>query len=114
MQYFIVRSDGAEHPSVRFAPDDEHTRGIAPGDRLLFYTLRGDGEAERGTFTGWGEVERLGHEGEEAVAQVRSLTQLKRRVPFSELRAEPRRDRTATIQPVLPEVFNVVLSRARK
>jgi hypothetical protein len=114
MHYFIVRTDAAGEAEVRFPVSDEAVRGITRGDRVAFYRLAGEGDGARGAFVAWGEVERLRTEGEEGVAQLKAVTPLRRRVPFAELRSDPRRNREARIQPVSADVFNLILSRSRR
>ena len=62
----------------------------------------------------WGEVERLSADGNEGIVHLKAVSPLKRPVPFSELRSDPRRNRDADVQPVSAEVFNLVLARSRK
>lgn len=114
MRHFIARTNNSGSAEVRFSADEEAMRGIARGDRIVFYQLRGEGDTQRGLFVAWGEVERLGAAGAEGVAHLKAVMPLKRRVPFSELRADPRRRRDAPVQPVPAEVFNLVLSRSRR
>ena len=116
-------------PSGRFhlahldkAPDDRRTvtfpkhaaAGLERGARLLFYELRGEGDDARGYVTGWGEIERLSLAEGTVAIQLREFIALKRRVPFAELRADPRRDRAAAVQPVSADLFNTVLSKSRR
>ena len=84
------------------------------GARILFYELRGEGEQTRGYITGWGDIERLSAADGTTAVQLREYVSFKRRVPFSELRADPRRDPAAEVQPVSAEVFNAVLAKARR
>ncbi len=114
MQHFIARTNGRGASEVRFPLQDDDTRGIARGDRVLFYQVQGQGEAERGVFVAWGEVDRLGAEDDEGVAHLKTVVQLRRRVPFGDLRADPRRARDRAVQPVSADVFNLVLARARR
>ena len=107
---------------VEQSPDDSRTvsfpeasaAGLERGARMLFYELRGDADAARGYVIGWGEVERLSATNGVVTVQLRAFTALKRRLPFAELRADPRRDRAAVVQPVSADVFNTVLARARR
>jgi hypothetical protein len=114
MRCYMVQTDSRGEAEVRFTAEDDETRAMTRGDRIVFYQLRGDAGAERGLFVAWGEVDRLNAEDGEGVAHLRSVTTLKRPVPFSDLRADPRRGRTAPVQPVSAEVFNLVLSRSRR
>jgi hypothetical protein len=114
MRHFIVQTDGTGSTDVHLTAHDEETRAMARGDRIAFYQIRGEGETERGVFVAWGEVERLSAEGEEGVAHLKALMPLKRRVPFSDLRGDPRRDRNAPVQAVSAEVVNLVLARSHK
>lgn len=114
MQCFMVQTDDTGAPEVRLPAGDASMRGIARGDRVVFYQLHGDGDAQRGVFVAWGEVDRLGAEDAGGVAHLRAVTPLKRRVPFSELRADPRRSRDATVQPIPAEIVNLVLARSRR
>ncbi len=114
MRYFWVQTVERGAADVRFPRDDEEARATARGDRVLFYQLRGDGESRRGLFVAWGEVERLSTEGDEGRVHLKAVTPLKRPIPFGELRADPRRNREAAVQPVSAEVFNVVLARSRR
>ena len=114
MQHFIARTEGAGSAEVRFTVDDEATRTMTRGDRIVFYQVRGGGEAERPVFVAWGEVERLSGADGEGVGHLKAVLPLKRRVPFTELRADPRRGRASAMQSVSAEVFNVVLSRSRR
>ena len=114
MQCFIARTATHGEAEVRFSAEDETARGIASGDRVLFYQVRGDEGSPRGLFVAWGEVERLSGDGGEGVAHLKSVAPLKRRVPFSDLRSDPRRGRDAAVMSVPNEVFNVVLSHSRK
>ncbi len=114
MQYFIVRTDAAGSAEVRLEADDSPAQGMTRGDRVVFYHLRGEGESARAVFVAWGEVERLSTDGEGGVAHLHDVTPLKRRVPFADLRSDPRRGRTAAVQPVPAEVFNQVLAHSRK
>ncbi len=84
------------------------------GARVLFYELRGEGEQAKGYITGWGDIERLSTSDGTTAVQLREYVSFKRRVPFSELRADPRRDPAAEVQPVSAEVFNAVLAEARR
>lgn len=114
MRHFIVRTEGNGSAEIRLAARDDETRAMTRGDRILFYQVRGNGEAERGVFIAWGEVERVSADGESGVAHLKQLIPLKRRVPFAELRGDPRRDRTAVVQPINAEVLNLVLARAQR
>jgi hypothetical protein len=114
MQYFIVNSAGNGSEAVNFATDDEGARGMTRGDRVLLYQVRGEADAERILFTAWGEVDRLGHEGDEATAHLKAVSSLKRPVSSTELRSDPRRSREAGIQPVTADVFNGVIARSRR
>ena len=114
MQYFIARTEGTGSAEVRFTVEDEATRTMTRGDRIVFYQVRGEGDAERGVFVAWGEVDRLSGADGEGVAHLKSVLPFKRRVPFTDLRADPRRGRAAALQSVPAEVFNVVLSRSRR
>jgi len=114
MRHFIVRTEGTGAEEVHLTAHDDETRAMTRGDRILFYQVRGEGEAERGVFVAWGEVDRLSAGDDTGVAHLKQLIALKRRVPFSELRGDPRRDRAAEVQPVNAEVLNLVLSRARR
>jgi hypothetical protein len=114
MRHFIVRTEGNGVQQVQITAQDDETRAMARGDRILFYQVRGEGESARGVFVAWGEVDRLSANGESGTVQLKALHTLKRRVPFSELRGDPRRDRDALIQPVNAELLNLVLARSRK
>lgn len=114
MQYFIVRTDDTGSTEVRLDGGDAPAQGMTRGDRVVFYQLRGEGEAARAVFVAWGEVERLSTDGDSGVAHLHSVTPLKRRVPFADLRSDPRRGRTAVVQPVPAEVFNQALAHSRK
>jgi hypothetical protein len=111
---YLARLDTApgEGGSVSFP--DEAASALKLGARLLFFELRGEGDAAKGYVTGWGDVERISSEDGATTVQLRAYTPFKRRVPFSDLRADPRRDRSATIQQVNPDLFNSVLSKARR
>jgi hypothetical protein len=104
------------------APEDGHTvtlsgdavDALERGARVLFYELRGEGEGAKAYGTGWGSIERLTAADGSVSVTLREFIAFKRRVPFSELRTDPRRDRDADVQPVTLEVFNAVLARARR
>jgi hypothetical protein len=81
--------------------------------RVLFYEVRGDDNA-KGTLTGWGSVDKLSPSEDRVTVSLRDYTAFKRRVPFTDLRADPRRDRDAEVQPISVDVFNTVLSKARR
>ena len=114
MRYFMARTEERGSRDVRFGAADDETRAAARGDRVLFYQVRGEGEATRGLFVAWGEVERLSADGNEGIVHLKAVSPLKRPVPFSELRSDPRRNRDADVQPVSAEVFNLVLARSRR
>ena len=111
---FLVRSDTAPSAEGALTVPDADVSALRLGARLLLFELRGEGDAGRGYVTGWGEVERLSSAEGTTTIQLRAYNPLKRRVPFTDLRADPRRDRAAAIQEVSPEVFNTVLSKARR
>lgn len=113
MRYYMARTDDGGSDTLQITPRNAEMRAMAPGDRVLFYQLRGEGDAERGTFVAWGEVDRLRAEGDTGVAHLKSVSALKRRVSFSELHAVPRRA-AEDVQPVPADVFNLVLSKARR
>lgn len=106
---------------IAAAPEDQRTVQVpeaAAGDltlgaRILFYEPRGDDDA-KGSITGWGEVERLSTEDGAVTIRLREFHALKRRVPFTDLRSDPRRDRAAVLQPISPEVFNTAMAKARR
>ena len=114
MRYFLAQQDGADLGAVRFDAAGAGLRFMTRGDRVLFYQLRGEGDAAHGVFVAWGEVDRLSHEGETGVAHLKAANSFKRRIPFSELRGDPRRNREATVQEIPAEVFNQVLARSRR
>jgi hypothetical protein len=89
-------------------------RALERGARILFYERRGDGDDVKVHFTGWGEIERFAAEEETVKVTLREYHALKRRVPFGELRADPRRDPDAELQPVTADIFNTVLSKGRR
>jgi hypothetical protein len=114
MRHYIARTDDAGSQTVNLVAQDDETRAMAKGDRIIFYQIRGEGEAERGTFVAWGEVDRLSADGDQGTVHLKALHSLKRRVPFSDLRGDPRRDRNTDVQSVNAEVVNLVLARSRK
>lgn len=116
MRYYMTQTDDSGAPEVRFAATDEATRAMTKGDRIVFYQVRGEGDAARGVFVAWGEVDRVSAEpdGDGGVAHLKAVSTLGRRVPFSDLRTDPRRNREAELQAVSAEVFNQVLARSRR
>lgn len=111
---FLARLDTppADGRTVTYPQDVAGT--LERGARILFYELRGEGEDARAYATGWGEIERLSAADGTVTVQLREYTPLKRRVPFADLRADPRRDPNAAVQPLTIDVFNTVLARARR
>jgi hypothetical protein len=114
MRHFIARTEANGSQDVRLTAQDDETRAMAKGDRIAFYQIRGEGDEERGTFVAWGEVDRLSADGDGGTVHLKALHTLKRRVPFSDLRGDPRRDRSTDVQSVNAEVVNLVLARSRK
>ena len=111
---YLVRLDAAPADGRTLTFPEADATGLERGARLLFFEVRGDGEAARGYATGWGEIDRLSAADGAVMVQLREYTALKRRVPFTDLRADPRRDPAAAVQPVSIDVFNTVLARARR
>jgi hypothetical protein len=114
MRHYIAKTDGTGSQTVNLVAQDDETRAMAKGDRIIFYQIRGEGDEERGTFVAWGEVDRLSADGDQGTVHLKALHSLKRRVPFADLRGDPRRDRGVDVQSVNAEVVNLVLSRSRK
>lgn len=114
MRHYIAKTETTGAQTVSLTAHDDETRAMTRGDRIVFYQIRGEGEDERGTFVAWGEVDRLSADGDQGTVHLKALHSLKRRVPFSDLRGDPRRDRNADVQPVNAEVVNLVLARSRK
>jgi hypothetical protein len=111
---YLARLDAAPADGRTLTFPEADVAGLERGARLLFFEVRGDGEAARGYATGWGEIDRLTAADGTVTVQLREYTALKRRVPFTDLRADPRRDRTAPVQPISLDVFNTVLSKSRR
>ena len=111
---YLARLDTPPADGRTLAIPEADAAGLERGARMLFYELRGEGEAARGYATGWGEIDRLSAADGTVTVQLRDYTAFKRRVPFADLRADPRRDREAAVQPVSVDVFNTVLSKSRR
>ena len=111
---FLVRVDDTSDSRDTLTFPDDAAASVRLGARLLLYEVRGEGDAGRGYATGWGEVERISSADGTTTVQLRAYTPFRRRVPFADLRADPRRDRAATIEQVNAELFNSVLAKARR
>lgn len=114
MRHYIVQVAGDATSDVHFTAPDDETRAMAKGDRIAFYQQHGDAKPKRGVFVAWGEVDRLGNVDGASVATLKGVQSFKRRVPFAELRSDPRRGRDGAILHVSAEVFNVVLAKSRR
>lgn len=112
--HFLVRLEQPLDESHTVVLPEAAAAGLERGSRLLFFETReADGNA-KGTLTGWGEIERLAAENALVSVQLREFSPLRPRVPFSDLRSDPRRDREAICQPITPEVFNTAMSKSRR
>jgi hypothetical protein len=110
---FLVRVASALDEAQSFVLPASAAGALERGTRVLFYEARGD-DGAKGTLTGWGNVDKLSPSEETVTVSLRDYTAFKRRVPFSDLRTDPRRDRDAEVQPISADVFNSVLSKARR
>lgn len=109
---FLIRLASApEHGRTVVLPA-ESAAALERGMRVLFYEQRGDGS--KGSLTGWANIDKLIPTDANVTITLRDYAAFKRRVPFTDLRADPRRDRDAEVQPISTEVFNSVLSKARR
>lgn len=112
--FYMVRADPQAAETVR-AGVAAGQRQLQPGDRVLLYDLRGDGPSAKGAFFGWGAVDRAGGGGDgEPAVSLRPFVGFKRRVPFGDLRADPRRGRTAEVLTITAELFNQVIARSHR
>ena|SRR5215211_6240032 len=110
---YLVRIAAAPDEERSFALPAASAAALERGVRILFYETRGD-DNTKGTLTGWGSVDRLSPFEDSVTVSLKDYTAFKRRVPFTDLRADPRRDRDAEVQPISADVFNTVLSKARR
>ncbi len=111
MQYFIA-PDGGERTEVRLTAEDGAPT-LSLGDRVLLYERRETDGRERPAFVAWGIVERLDRDGDDRVAHLGAVAAFRRRVPFSELRADPRRRAGVAVQALPAETFNLVVRGRR-
>jgi len=111
---YLARLDQAPEDGRTVTLPETATADLRLGTRILFYELRGEGDSARGFLSGWGEVERIAAAEGVTTVLLRAYTPFKRRIPFSELRADPRREPDATVQLVSTEVFNLALAKARR
>ncbi len=112
--FYMVRADPQSAETLRTA-EAAGQRQIQVGDRVLLYELRGEGPAARGSFFAWGAVDRAGSGGDDGPAvSLRPLVSFKRRVPFADLRADPRRGREADVLTITAELFNQVIARSHR
>lgn len=113
-KYFLARLDEPPTAEGVIALPEDAACLLEIGARVLLYDERGEGDAAKAAFTGWGDVERV-TPGEDAYAvRLRAHTAFRPRIPFADLRSDPRRDRQAQVQPASAEVFNTVLARSRR
>lgn len=108
--HFLVRLEQPLDESQTVRLPEAAAAGLERGARLLFYEARD----AKGTLIGWGEIERLAVEDAVVSVQLREFTPLRPRVPFGDLRSDPRRDREAICQPITPEIFNTAMSKSRR
>lgn len=111
---FLVRLATAPEDGRTITLPTEAATPLERGMRVLFYERRGEGDTARGSLIGWASVEKLTPADGAVTLTLRDYVAFKRRVPFTDLRADPRRDRDADVQPITTEVFNTVLAKARR
>ena len=111
---FLIRLASAPQDGRTIVLPGESAGALERGMRLLFYEQRGDGAAGKGSLTGWASIDKLVPTDTTVTITLRDYAAFKRRVPFADLRADPRRDRDADVQPISIDVFNSVLSKARR
>jgi hypothetical protein len=111
---FLVRLASAPQDGRTVVLPAESAAALERGMRVLFYEQRGDGDGSKGSLTGWASIDKLVPTDTTVTITLRDYAAFKRRVPFTDLRADPRRDRDAEVQPITTEVFNTVLSKARR
>ncbi|MGD9894046.1 MAG: hypothetical protein AB7R89_15145 [Dehalococcoidia bacterium] len=110
---YLVRLTAAPGQDRTFTLPTSSTTALERGFRLLFYESRGEDNA-KGTLTGWGSIDKLLPSEESVTISLRDYVAFKRRVPFTDLRADPRRDRDAEVQQISADVFNAALAKARR
>ena len=111
--YLVLLAAGLPEKQTITLPA-EAAPGLERGARLLFYEVRGEGDEARAALVGRGTVDRLAGGDPDVTVTLRDYSAFKRRVPFAELRTDPRRDPSALVQPVSEEIYNAVLARARR
>jgi hypothetical protein len=110
---YLVRITSGPTEERSFALPASSAAALERGVRVLFYEARGE-DNTKGTLTGWGSIDKLVPSEDSVTVSLRDYVAFKRRVPFTDLRADPRRDRDAEVQPINADVFNTVLSKARR
>jgi hypothetical protein len=110
---YLVRLTTALNDERTFALPATAANALERGTIVLLYEARGD-DSTKGTLTGWGNIDKLIPSDESVTVSLRDYVAFKRRVPFGDLRADPRRDRDAEVQPISIDIFNTVLSKARR
>jgi hypothetical protein len=110
---FLVRLATAPNEERSFTLPSPAAGTLERGVRVLFYEVRGE-DNTKGTLTGWGSIDKLSPSEDTVTVSLRDYVAFKRRVPFTDLRADPRRDRDAEVQPITADIFNTVLSKARR
>ena len=111
---YLVRLTDSLPEKQTIALPVEAAAGLERGSRLLFYEQRGEGDQAKASIVARGIVDRMASLDADVTIHLREYSAFKRRVPVSELRTDPRRDPAALVQPVSEEIFNAVLSRARR
>jgi hypothetical protein len=111
---FLVRLAAAPDDGRTVSLPSEAAAALERGARLLFYEQRGEAANPKASLTGWGSIERLTPDDTAVTITLRDYVAFRPRIPFADLRSDPRRNRDAEVQPITAEVFNAALAKARR